>query len=513
MEKMLYSKADYKNYLHEKVVDDQKKDNLAQWLRRDLELFKIDKTLEEEQHYRYSSGFIVYWDYILNLVKEFKQIQIVYGIYNRGLTLFEPRLVPLTDTIDTTHPNFAQAIFAVNHLVRDIEPNPDIIMIFEIQVPAQRNMTTARNSQMSTENKLHTGYLLSRYGKLRGTGNYEFENQSQYDREIDTTVFQTYGWSVIDLFNFKNDLKRGTYKVPIYKPPTIINLDVRDIPQLERIKDTMVWMRIAMPKDDEFNDIRCEPAYYHIYYVPEIHNIAPKVEMFVKPERDSSYFCDGINVIIHWVKSHTHSRHMRVACAMQLAKDIVVQDNGHLCFYVTRGINAMNQNIGKGILKAISSVGRETKANLFGASSTSGGDEKFTVTFNEMRTWYKDLYNLMWDIDLKENLYLIFQVLERKEHIDAPTNTSVVTRKIIEEEYDLIGYTVLQLNKPNGEIRYGSYVMDLYDGPIYVEELDVLKRTDRQIKITIGRPGEQPPQLGELARTNQLKKQREITTA
>ena len=73
---MLYSKADYKNYLHEKVVDDQKKDNLAQWLRRDLELLKIDKTDDDfiSRKFNPSTGFIVYWDYILNLVKEFKQI-------------------------------------------------------------------------------------------------------------------------------------------------------------------------------------------------------------------------------------------------------------------------------------------------------------------------------------------------------------------------------------------------------------------------------------------------------
>jgi len=71
---MLYSKADYKNHLHEKVVDDQKKDNLAQWLRRDLELFKIDKTDDDfmERKFKPSVGFLVYWDYILNLVKEFK---------------------------------------------------------------------------------------------------------------------------------------------------------------------------------------------------------------------------------------------------------------------------------------------------------------------------------------------------------------------------------------------------------------------------------------------------------
>lgn len=74
IERMLYSKADYKNYLHEKVVDDQKKDNLAQWLRRDLELFRIDKTDEDfiDRKFRPSAGFLVYWDYILNLTKEFR---------------------------------------------------------------------------------------------------------------------------------------------------------------------------------------------------------------------------------------------------------------------------------------------------------------------------------------------------------------------------------------------------------------------------------------------------------
>ena len=190
LEKMMYSKADYKNYLHEKVVDDQKKDNLAQWLRRDMALFKIDKADDDfvDQKYRMSNGFIIYWDYILNLVKEFKQVQIVYGIYNRGMTLFEPRLVPLTDTIDTTHPSFSQVIFAVNHLVRDVEAHPDILLILEVQVPASK-MTTGAKKSAITEQRLHTGYLMSRYGKLDGTGEYEFEKDQAYDRENEATVF------------------------------------------------------------------------------------------------------------------------------------------------------------------------------------------------------------------------------------------------------------------------------------------------------------------------------------
>lgn len=65
---------------------------------------------------------------------------------------------------------------------------------------------------------------------MKSTGNYEHMEGGAYDKEREANVYSTYGWSVLDLFNFKNELKRGTYKVPIYKPPTIINLDPRDIP-------------------------------------------------------------------------------------------------------------------------------------------------------------------------------------------------------------------------------------------------------------------------------------------
>lgn len=67
-------------------------------------LFKEDP---EAMKYDQQEGFLIYWDYILNLIKEFKRIQIIYGIYNRGMTVYEPRLVDLTNVNDTTHPNFS----------------------------------------------------------------------------------------------------------------------------------------------------------------------------------------------------------------------------------------------------------------------------------------------------------------------------------------------------------------------------------------------------------------------
>ena len=67
------------------------------------------------------------------------------------MTVFEPRWVPLTDTIDTTHPSFSQAVFNINHLVRDIEAHPDTLIIFEIQVPAPKSLKSAKNSGIAEE--------------------------------------------------------------------------------------------------------------------------------------------------------------------------------------------------------------------------------------------------------------------------------------------------------------------------------------------------------------------------
>ena len=46
----------------------------------------------------------------------------------------------------------------------------------------------------------------------------------------------------------------------------------------------------------------------------------------------------------------------------------------------------------------------------------------------------------------KENLYLVLQYLERKASVLVPTTDKVITRRLIEDEYDLIGYSSIQIN-------------------------------------------------------------------
>lgn len=482
LEKMLYNRADYDQYYKEKVIDDQKKDNIAQWLRRDITLFEKEASF---QKYRSSEGFLIYWDYILNLLKEFKKVQIVYGIYNRGSTVFEPRLVDLTDINDTTHPNFAQVIFDINHLVRDIEPHPDSLLIFEIQVPVQK--TAAVEEKLNAG--ANTGYRLST--RAREVSKRKFDEFDDFD-ESAPSMYQTYGWSVIDLYSYKHDLKRGTYKVPIYKPPTIVNLDVRDIPALDRIPDTMVWMRIAFPKEDEYSEIRCDPSVYHIYYIPEIHNFAPKIDMYVKPERDPNYICEGINVFVHFAKGIQAARHVRVATCIQLGKNIIQMENGALCFYATRGIKPEVKEV-LTTKAAITPKSKNSAVKSILKKNATVDIPTHTIyhelhEFNDGKEFFMDFYKLFWDEDLNENMYVVIQYLERKEGV-IPTVNAVISRKLIEDEYDCLGYSVIQINNPDGTIRYGTYTLDLYNPPIYVEELDETQRTTGICKVTIGRPG------------------------
>ena len=42
---------------------------------------------------KYAGEFVVFWDYILDIFKKVRDVQIVYGIYNKGSTLLKPRLV------------------------------------------------------------------------------------------------------------------------------------------------------------------------------------------------------------------------------------------------------------------------------------------------------------------------------------------------------------------------------------------------------------------------------------
>jgi hypothetical protein len=56
---------------------------------------------------------------------------------------------------------------------------------------------------------------------------------------------------------------------------------------------------------------------------------------------------------------------------------------------------------------------------------------------------------------------------------------------MLEEDYDLLGYTVLQMNSKDGSLVYGTYYLQFFEGPIFVEELDPNKSINSVVKLTL----------------------------
>lgn len=75
-------------------IDDQRRWILAARLRKEGEVDQGNALKD----YDANQGFIVHWDYELGLPKRTQLSQVVFGIYNRNETLFQPKLVDPHDT-------------------------------------------------------------------------------------------------------------------------------------------------------------------------------------------------------------------------------------------------------------------------------------------------------------------------------------------------------------------------------------------------------------------------------
>jgi len=43
---------------------------------------------------------------------------------------------------------------------------------------------------------------------------------------VDDIRWKNYAWTFMPLFNLENELRSGIWKVPIYKPPADVNIDI-----------------------------------------------------------------------------------------------------------------------------------------------------------------------------------------------------------------------------------------------------------------------------------------------
>ena len=161
LERMLHYKVKKNHYEYEKIKEERKhKDVYAKRIRRKLgpnpvpekELNKQQKLKNNDKEYDpFKDGFYVQFDYILDIIEEFPQVQLVYGVYRRGVQVNEPKMVDIVFCENSNNPAYKTAFFDTKHSLRMLKPSPDTMLIIELQVPDNKNEYT--ENKMTTAGK------------------------------------------------------------------------------------------------------------------------------------------------------------------------------------------------------------------------------------------------------------------------------------------------------------------------------------------------------------------------
>ncbi|TNV81375.1 hypothetical protein FGO68_gene7627 [Halteria grandinella] len=494
---------------------------LEKRLRKDIQVFPSHKQIRDPSidqddkisqstclaNFNPDDGFTINWDYSLNLPKpDFPQgtaIQLIYGLYNSksGLPIIAPHQVQPQPIQFTNHPNFSQVIFNEGHHVRALNKlfklDQDAMLIIEFQkvIPKKQQNRVAFDEKVSyreNSDELHTGYLLSRYSQEQD----EMLQQALIEKKMrklarnkEQYIVQSYAWTFIDIMDLHGRLKEGRLRLKLFQPPIVLNLDTEIIKNLRTLEgDSGLWIRIQSDSKciSQGNEqLYCDPSFFHLYSLPELHTLSKPQSLLCKPRKDPNYICSGLSIHIHYAKGFRHLRHVRIAACLQQNRDILAQSGGQLCFFASKGIQYPPY---EQIKKAVNS--KKEIENELKEAIEYYQDEEMTLRFDEKRTWVNDLYEEYWK-NGQQDIYLVLQYLQRKPTVAKPTIDSVISRKLLEQEYDLIGYTSFKLTHDyTGFIKYGTFTLQLYQGPpILVQDL----RNDKMIeglkmKITLEQP-------------------------
>ncbi|KAL4441575.1 hypothetical protein ABPG74_021507 [Tetrahymena malaccensis] len=459
---------------NEKWNDDQRKWILAQRIRKDL------GPIGGIKQYDQNDGLVIHWDYILGLPKRTNFSQVVFGIFNRSDTLYAPKIVdPKECEVESSET--VRCIIGDSHQIFDIPPNPDALLIMEIQIP---------------------------YSKKQG------ENVNKTE---------SYGWTQLDLFDLKRELKRGKFKCPLYYPPTDQAITVQEIKQLEPIPGAWIYLRIAYPNDDDFSKQRSRYPDHtmHEYIIPQIHlrndlgartavQRAPPVmpknpnqsylpNMSYNQQNNTQQMQDitmqsqpfyeqppddglrrGLSVTVLNVANYQATSNTKVNAALLQYNKPVYDDQNNICSFTTSVHNPYSE-------ERMEDLPLNTVIPL--QKQIQKGDMMNNKQFGEVIKWHeqyeflKNIPQLFWSNDRKD-LYVGIQVLEKEK----PKNLQELNdNNTYEGVYNTTGWNFIKVNRPDGSIKSGIYTIDLYKGtpqrtPINEENL---QKTGKTITVLI----------------------------
>lgn len=389
-----------------------------------------------EKVYDPKIGFLAFFDVVSNIPRQHKGMQVVYGAYNNGRALTENRQVAYQDAeTDPEQPDMNRVVYDIGHQIKHVQPHPSANLIIECQVPD--------------------------YGKDGGENRYT-----------------SYGWTVVNLFDFTYDFHAGEFKLPLYTGQTLADIDCRDINTLEPLDYTFICMRLAIPGDEIATSQYLPEKSTSEYRIPSIHNVrykprggedddedeemipsrapprnqdyanAPMAKKNKKPaptDKDPFYRCAGINVFVHYVKQFPTQSTIKVGATILEENNVVrIGHDQTECNWMSNPVDASKTQMAR--------WKSQTKAQPDGApiidrdkdndnldyvghrkKDYDAENEDIIIQVNNEVTWEHDFYKMLWDKNLRNDLFLIVSLFESAPSLNKRIQPSSY-------EYVTVGY-------------------------------------------------------------------------
>ena len=220
----------------------------------------------------------------------------------------------------------------------------------------------------------------------------------------------------------------------------------------------------------------------------------------VPTEKDPFYRCNGVNVFIHYVKQFPSQNSIKVGATILEENSVVRIGHGQQeCNWASFPVDASK------VLKAkwkntaevqpdgapiIDRTKLEEDQYLVGQKQMgyNRDSEDILIPINNEVSWEHDFYKLLWDKNLRDDVFLIVTLLEASIGLDRRVHPS-------SHEYITVGYGTIKLNNLDGTIRYGTFDIPLYHPPAKIRNHDPDKLMKSSIKITVSQPLPSMPRL------------------
>lgn len=451
-----------RNFEREMELEDRKYEN-EKWIEEQKRAILYNRLPELANDNRGDSNFTLLWDFIAGMPSKYKQCQLVFGGYEHGEEKLEAKLVPKVILEPESYKSTQSlGLFASEHEIFKSQCLPSTTLIVEVQAI------------------------------------------------IEGKVIQ-FGWSAIDFFSINKQLNEGMWKLQIFKPPTDLGIELRDIRKKATVPNAFIYCRLALPSS-KLLSMPINPDDRTLYVLPESHQPyeTPKPPQsrhsqapgsFVIPRSAASGINtlanNGIAVNISKLINFISKSMLKFRVTIFQSENIANDKYNNPCQWTSEYVNALGLNSASDRGRRIPGTYIRTgKNDLQGSeidSSSVGRMDIGSANHNEIvvlkkAAFFNNFYSEMHKIDWTEDLYLVIEVLEK-----TPSSFSNLenSRENNSASFVPVAWTVMQLSNPDMRIlNFETVELNLYELPIVmpIEDPESLKPKDGALEITVYEP-------------------------